>query len=92
MGYIIILNTYVLLQVFECVSLTQVFVFLQKDVSSFQLKLKEKRNSLRIVSAVIESMKHWSQYTYKTPILFEVLGKRGGLPMESDLMWFHLAC
>ncbi|XP_052545150.1 spermatogenesis-associated protein 22 isoform X1 [Tympanuchus pallidicinctus] len=45
-----------------------------QDVSSFQLKLKEKRNSLRIVSAVIESMKHWSQYTYKTPILFEVLG------------------
>uniref|UniRef100_A0A8D0GQF4 Spermatosis associated 22 n=1 Tax=Sphenodon punctatus TaxID=8508 RepID=A0A8D0GQF4_SPHPU len=40
----------------------------------FQLKLKEKDNSLRIISAVIESMKHWSQYTYKTALLFEVLG------------------
>ncbi|OXB54485.1 hypothetical protein ASZ78_002868 [Callipepla squamata] len=45
-----------------------------QDISSFQLKLKEKRNSLRIISAVIESMKHWSQYTYKTALLFEVLG------------------
>ncbi|XP_031447448.1 spermatogenesis-associated protein 22 isoform X2 [Phasianus colchicus] len=45
-----------------------------QDISLFQLKLKEKRNSLRIISAVIESMKHWSQYTYKTPLLFEVLG------------------
>uniref|UniRef100_A0A7M4F2T9 Spermatosis associated 22 n=1 Tax=Crocodylus porosus TaxID=8502 RepID=A0A7M4F2T9_CROPO len=38
------------------------------------LKLKEKDNSLKIISVVIESMKHWSQYTYKTPLLFEVLG------------------
>ncbi|XP_021271206.1 spermatogenesis-associated protein 22 isoform X2 [Numida meleagris] len=45
-----------------------------QDISSFQLKLKEKRNSLRIISAVIESMKHWSQYTYKAALLFEVLG------------------
>ncbi|NXC42675.1 SPT22 protein, partial [Penelope pileata] len=45
-----------------------------QDASSSQLKLKEKRNSLRIISAVIESMKHWSQYTYKTALLFEVLG------------------
>uniref|UniRef100_A0A8C9FNH1 Spermatogenesis associated 22 n=1 Tax=Pavo cristatus TaxID=9049 RepID=A0A8C9FNH1_PAVCR len=45
-----------------------------QDISSFQLKLKEKRNSLRIISAVIESMKHWSQYTYRTALLFEVLG------------------
>ncbi|XP_032304332.1 spermatogenesis-associated protein 22 isoform X2 [Coturnix japonica] len=45
-----------------------------QDISSFQLKLKEKRNSLRIISAVIESMKHWSQYSYKTALLFEVLG------------------
>uniref|UniRef100_A0A8B9PKE2 Spermatogenesis associated 22 n=1 Tax=Apteryx owenii TaxID=8824 RepID=A0A8B9PKE2_APTOW len=46
----------------------------QFEVSSSQLKLKEKQNSLRIISAVIESMKHWSQYTYKTALLFEVLG------------------
>ncbi|KAM3851101.1 spermatogenesis-associated protein 22 [Vipera latastei] len=37
-------------------------------------KAKEKENSLRILSAVIESMKHWSQYSNKTPLLFEVLG------------------
>ncbi|XP_034261243.2 spermatogenesis-associated protein 22 isoform X3 [Pantherophis guttatus] len=39
-----------------------------------QSKAKEKENSLRILSAVIESMKHWSQYSNKTPLLFEVLG------------------
>nr|XP_060613698.1 spermatogenesis-associated protein 22 [Anolis sagrei ordinatus] len=37
-------------------------------------KLKEKGTSLRILSAVIESMKHWSQFAEKTPLLFEVLG------------------
>ncbi|XP_077167808.1 spermatogenesis-associated protein 22 isoform X2 [Paroedura picta] len=41
---------------------------------SYQLRLKEKDNSLRILSAVIESMKHWAQYTSKAPLLFEVLG------------------
>ncbi|NXI64672.1 SPT22 protein, partial [Anseranas semipalmata] len=45
-----------------------------QEVLSSQLKPKEKRNSLRIISAVIESMKHWSQYAYKTALLFEVLG------------------
>uniref|UniRef100_A0A8B9M257 Spermatogenesis associated 22 n=1 Tax=Accipiter nisus TaxID=211598 RepID=A0A8B9M257_9AVES len=45
-----------------------------QEVSSSQLKSKEKKNSLRIISAVIESMRHWSQYTYKTALLFEVLG------------------
>nr|XP_056721003.1 spermatogenesis-associated protein 22 [Euleptes europaea] len=43
-------------------------------VPPFQLRLKEKDNSLRLLSAVIESMKHWSQYTNKAPLLFEVLG------------------
>uniref|UniRef100_A0A670YQG7 Spermatosis associated 22 n=1 Tax=Pseudonaja textilis TaxID=8673 RepID=A0A670YQG7_PSETE len=37
-------------------------------------KVKEKENSLRILSAVIESMKHWSQYSNKIPLFFEVLG------------------
>ncbi|NWS47996.1 SPT22 protein, partial [Probosciger aterrimus] len=45
-----------------------------QEFSSSQLKIKEKKNSLRIISAVIESMKHWSQYAYKTALLFEVLG------------------
>uniref|UniRef100_A0A452GR95 Uncharacterized protein n=1 Tax=Gopherus agassizii TaxID=38772 RepID=A0A452GR95_9SAUR len=45
-----------------------------QKVPAYQLKLKENDNSLRIISAVIESMKHWSQYTYKTALLFEVLG------------------
>ncbi|XP_074969602.1 spermatogenesis-associated protein 22 [Phalacrocorax aristotelis] len=44
-----------------------------QEFSSPQLKIKEK-NSLRIISVVIESMRHWSQYTYKTMLLFEVLG------------------
>ncbi|NWQ78981.1 SPT22 protein, partial [Columbina picui] len=45
-----------------------------QEVPSSQLKIKDKKNSLRIISAVIESMRHWSQYTYKTALLFEVLG------------------
>ncbi|NXF30770.1 SPT22 protein, partial [Nyctibius bracteatus] len=45
-----------------------------QEVSSFQLKIKEKKNSLRIISAVIESLRHWSQYASKTALLFEVLG------------------
>ncbi|XP_075296404.1 spermatogenesis-associated protein 22 [Opisthocomus hoazin] len=45
-----------------------------QEVSASQLKSKEKKNSLRIISAVIESMRHWSQYAYKTALLFEVLG------------------
>ncbi|XP_054063845.1 spermatogenesis-associated protein 22 [Rissa tridactyla] len=45
-----------------------------QEFSSSQLKMKEKKNSLRILSAVIESMRHWSQYADKTPLLFEVLG------------------
>ncbi|NXJ95402.1 SPT22 protein, partial [Corythaixoides concolor] len=45
-----------------------------QEFSSSQLKNKEKKNSLRILSAVIESMRHWSQYACKTPLLFQVLG------------------
>ncbi|XP_054857832.1 spermatogenesis-associated protein 22 [Eublepharis macularius] len=45
-----------------------------QKVPPSQFRLKEKDNSLRILSAVIESMKHWSQYTNKVPLLFEVLG------------------
>ncbi|XP_053130716.1 spermatogenesis-associated protein 22 isoform X2 [Hemicordylus capensis] len=45
-----------------------------QNVPANQLKLKERDSSLRIISAVIESMKHWSQYTHKAPLLFEVLG------------------
>ncbi|XP_015262361.1 PREDICTED: spermatogenesis-associated protein 22 [Gekko japonicus] len=45
-----------------------------RKAPSYQIRLKEKDNSLRILSAVIESMKHWSQYTNKAPLLFEVLG------------------
>ncbi|XP_009864139.1 PREDICTED: spermatogenesis-associated protein 22 [Apaloderma vittatum] len=45
-----------------------------QEFSSSQLKIKEKKNSLRIISAVIESMRHWCQYAYKIALLFEVLG------------------
>ncbi|XP_051013736.1 spermatogenesis-associated protein 22 isoform X1 [Acomys russatus] len=37
-------------------------------------QLKEKDNSLRIISAVIESMKYWRAQVQKTVLLFEVLG------------------
>ncbi|NXN46514.1 SPT22 protein, partial [Rhinoptilus africanus] len=46
----------------------------EDKISSSQLKIKEKKNSLRILSAVIESMRRWSQYADKTPLLFEILG------------------
>ncbi|XP_063811882.1 spermatogenesis-associated protein 22 isoform X2 [Pseudophryne corroboree] len=39
----------------------------------YQMTVKEKSNSLRIIPASIESMKYWSQYTDRTPLLFELL-------------------
>ncbi|XP_027516079.1 spermatogenesis-associated protein 22 isoform X4 [Corapipo altera] len=45
-----------------------------QEVPSSQIKIRDKRNSLRILSAVIESLRHWSQYSHKTALLFEVLG------------------
>ncbi|KAL2297415.1 hypothetical protein Nmel_016716, partial [Mimus melanotis] len=45
-----------------------------QEISSSQVKMKIKKNSLRILSAVIQSVRHWSQYAYKTSLLFEVLG------------------
>ncbi|XP_075710513.1 spermatogenesis-associated protein 22 isoform X3 [Rhinoderma darwinii] len=39
----------------------------------YQMTFKEKSNSLRIVSATIESMKYWSQYSDRMPLLFELL-------------------
>ncbi|XP_029469994.1 spermatogenesis-associated protein 22 isoform X2 [Rhinatrema bivittatum] len=38
-----------------------------------QVKIKESDRSLRIITAVIERMKHWSEYAYKIALLFEVL-------------------
>ncbi|OWK13880.1 SPATA22 [Cervus elaphus hippelaphus] len=46
---------------------------LKKETSSYQLKLREKDNSLRIISAVIESMKYWREHAQKTVLLFEIL-------------------
>lgn len=51
------------------------FSFFQKEASLYQLKLKEKENSLRIISAVIESMKYWCAHVQKTVLLFEILGR-----------------
>ncbi|KFO57193.1 Spermatogenesis-associated protein 22, partial [Corvus brachyrhynchos] len=45
-----------------------------QEISSSQVKTKIKKNSLRILSAVIQSVRYWSQYAYKTALLFEVLG------------------
>lgn len=47
--------------------------FLLKDVPLSQLK--EKDNSLRIISAVIESMKYWRAQVQRTVLLFEILGR-----------------
>ncbi|XP_072796430.1 spermatogenesis-associated protein 22 [Vicugna pacos] len=44
-----------------------------KETSLYQLKFKEKDNSLRIISAVIESMKYWREHAQKTVLLFEIL-------------------
>ncbi|XP_062968933.1 spermatogenesis-associated protein 22 [Cynocephalus volans] len=44
-----------------------------KESSLYQLQFKEKDNSLRIISAVIESMKYWREHAQKTILLFEVL-------------------
>ncbi|KAM4044282.1 spermatogenesis-associated protein 22 [Anomaloglossus baeobatrachus] len=39
----------------------------------YQMTFKEKSNSLRMISASIESMKYWSQYSDRIPLLFEVI-------------------
>lgn len=52
-----------------------IILFFQKDASLYQLKFKEKKNSLRIISAVIESMKYWREHAPKTVFLFEILGR-----------------
>uniref|UniRef100_G3QHL0 Spermatosis associated 22 n=1 Tax=Gorilla gorilla gorilla TaxID=9595 RepID=G3QHL0_GORGO len=44
-----------------------------KETSLYQLQFKEKASSLRIISAVIESMKYWREHAQKTVLLFEVL-------------------
>ncbi|XP_062030769.1 spermatogenesis-associated protein 22 [Lepus europaeus] len=41
--------------------------------ASFQLQFKEKNNSLRILSVVIESMKYWREHAQKAVLLFELL-------------------
>ncbi|XP_031752520.1 spermatogenesis-associated protein 22 isoform X3 [Xenopus tropicalis] len=44
-----------------------------QKVPVYQMNIKEKSNSLRILPANIESMRHWSQITDKICLLFEVL-------------------
>uniref|UniRef100_A0A2K6UIH8 Spermatosis associated 22 n=1 Tax=Saimiri boliviensis boliviensis TaxID=39432 RepID=A0A2K6UIH8_SAIBB len=44
-----------------------------KETSLYQVQFKEKDNSLRIISAVIESMKYWREHAQKSVLLFEVL-------------------
>ncbi|XP_004376192.1 spermatogenesis-associated protein 22 [Trichechus manatus latirostris] len=44
-----------------------------KGSSLYQLKFKEKDNSLRILSVVIESMKYWREHAQKAVLLFEIL-------------------
>ncbi|XP_068126866.1 spermatogenesis-associated protein 22 isoform X3 [Hyperolius riggenbachi] len=49
---------------------------LVQAVSRSQVKVKEtlkKRKTLRIITASIESMKHWSQHSDKVPLLFELI-------------------
>ncbi|XP_004857265.1 spermatogenesis-associated protein 22 isoform X2 [Heterocephalus glaber] len=44
-----------------------------EEIPLCQLQFKEKNNSLRIISAVIESMKYWREHAQKTVLLFEIL-------------------
>ncbi|KAM4795642.1 spermatogenesis-associated protein 22 [Rhinophrynus dorsalis] len=44
-----------------------------RTVPLYHITFKQRSNSLRIISASIESMKHWSQFTDRTCLLFEVL-------------------
>ncbi|XP_004638554.1 spermatogenesis-associated protein 22 [Octodon degus] len=44
-----------------------------KEIPLCQLQFKEKNNSLRIISAVIESMRYWREHAQKTVLLFEIL-------------------
>ncbi|XP_018101531.1 spermatogenesis-associated protein 22 isoform X2 [Xenopus laevis] len=44
-----------------------------QKVPVYQMTFKEKSNSLRILPATIESMRHWSQYKDRMGLLFEVL-------------------
>ncbi|XP_004605024.2 spermatogenesis-associated protein 22 [Sorex araneus] len=44
-----------------------------KETSTYQLKFKEKENSLRIICAVIESMRYWCEHVKNTVLLFEIL-------------------
>lgn len=53
----------------------------------YQLKLKEKDNSLRIISAVIESMKYWHEHAQKTVLLFEILGRYSTSENLSNTIW-----
>nr|XP_045015737.1 spermatogenesis-associated protein 22 isoform X2 [Jaculus jaculus] len=45
-----------------------------KETYLCQSQFNEKDNSLRIISAVIESMKYWREHVQKAVLLFEVLG------------------
>ncbi|XP_060058442.1 spermatogenesis-associated protein 22 isoform X2 [Erinaceus europaeus] len=44
-----------------------------QETPLYQLQFKEKDNSLRIISAVIESMKYWHEHAQRTILLFEIL-------------------
>ncbi|XP_049638578.1 spermatogenesis-associated protein 22 [Suncus etruscus] len=44
-----------------------------KETSTYKIQFKEKENPLRIISAVIESMKYWCEHIKKTVLLFEIL-------------------
>lgn len=51
-----------------------VLLFFQKEIPLCQLQFKKKNNSLRIISAVIESMKYWREHAQNAVLLFEILG------------------
>ncbi|XP_063107098.1 spermatogenesis-associated protein 22 isoform X2 [Cavia porcellus] len=44
-----------------------------KEIPLCQLQFKKKNNSLRIISAVIESMKYWREHAQNAVLLFEIL-------------------
>ena len=59
---------------FHDVASGQCSIFICAQQETFPMK-PAVENSLRILTAVISGMRHWSQFKDKVPYLFEIFGK-----------------
>uniref|UniRef100_A0A8C5LX15 Spermatosis associated 22 n=1 Tax=Leptobrachium leishanense TaxID=445787 RepID=A0A8C5LX15_9ANUR len=55
-----------------------------QSVPLYQMTVNEKENSLRILPSCIESMKHWSDYSDRIPLLFEVFATLDSAVISGD--------